>query len=173
MNFGRYRFTLLYVALIPLINWAFAHTHFFTLPDGGTWSPFSIVVGLILIVRDFSQREIGHWVFIPLMIGCFLSYYLAAPIIALASATAFLVSEVVDWIVFTYTKARLSTRVLVSATIAIPIDSVIFLTGAEQAVPGIFSWWTLGTMLTSKMLGAIVVYYMLRVREREEVIRVR
>jgi len=164
--FWRHKFSLLYLVLIPLVNWAFGNTPLFTLPDGGKWSPFSIVVGLILVVRDFAQREIGHYVFIPLMMGVVLSYFMAPPIIAIASACAFLVSESIDWAIFTFTRAPLSLRVLLSSVVGSAADSVVYLSGASFAVPGIFSWWTLGTMLASKFSGAVVVFYMLRRRER-------
>lgn len=164
--FWRHKFSLLYMILIPLVNWAFGNTPIFTLPDGGKWSPFSIVVGLILVVRDFAQREIGHYVFVPLMVGVVLSYFMAPPIIAMASAAAFLVSETIDWGVFTYTRAPLSLRVLLSSVVGSVADSLVYLTGANFAVPGIFSWWTLGTMLASKFSGALVVFFLLRRRER-------
>lgn len=164
--FGRHKFSFLYLALIPLVNWAFGNTPIFTLPDGGKWSPFSIVVGLILVVRDFAQREIGHWVFVPLIIGVVISYFMAPPIIAIASAAAFLVSESIDWLIFTFTRAPLSRRVLMSSVIGSIADSLIYLSGAQMVIPGIFSWWTLGAMLVSKFSGALVVFTMLRRRER-------
>jgi len=161
----RYKYSLIYVMLVPLINWAFAHTPFYKLPDGGDWSPFSILVGMVLVVRDFSQREIGHYVFVPLVIGVALSFWLAAPGIAIASASAFLVSELADWAVYTFTRLPLSTRVLLSSLMGVPIDTLIFLTIAELSVPGIFSVWTMGSMLVSKIIGAIFVFFWLRQRE--------
>jgi uncharacterized PurR-regulated membrane protein YhhQ (DUF165 family) len=160
-----YKFSLLYLILIPLVNWAFGNTPIFTLPDGGKWSPFSVIVGLILVVRDFAQREIGHYIFVPLCIGVVISYFMAPPIIAIASAVAFLASESIDWGIFTFTRAPLSVRVLFSSIVGSIADSVIYLSGAELQVPGIFSWWTLATMLLSKFSGALVVSFMLRRRE--------
>ncbi len=160
----RYRFTLLYLLLIPFVNWAFSWTPLVALPDGGMWSPFSIAVGLILVVRDFAQREIGQYIFIPLLIGVAISFAMAPAEIAAASGIAFLVSELVDWALYTFTKKPLSTRVMVSSLASAPVDSIIYLSGANMAIPGLFSWWTLGTMIASKLLGAYVVYVMLKRR---------
>ena len=162
----RIKFSLLYLVLIPLVNWAFGNTPIFTLPDGGKWSPFSVVVGLILVVRDFAQREIGQYIFIPLLIGVVVSFQMAPITIAAASATAFFTSETIDWAIFTFTRAPLSVRVLASSVVGGIVDSVVYLTGAEMEVPGIFSWWTLGTMLLSKFSGMLVVFWLLRRRER-------
>ncbi|MDX2112488.1 MAG: VUT family protein [Alphaproteobacteria bacterium] len=161
-----YRFTLLYLLLIPLVNWAFSWTPLVALPDGGMWSPFSIAVGLILVVRDFAQREIGQYIFIPLIIGVAISFLMAPPEIAAASGIAFFVSELVDWALYTFTKKPLSTRVMISSLASAPVDSIIYLSGANMAIPGLFSWWTLGTMIISKLLGAYVVYRILRKKEQ-------
>lgn len=159
------KWTLIYIALIPLVNWAFSWTPLYDLPDGGQWSPFSIVVGLVLVFRDFAQREIGHFIFLPLVIGVAISFTMAPPQIAAASAIAFLFSEAVDWAMFTFTKKPLSARVMISSIAGAPVDSIIYLTGANMAFPGLFSWWTLGTMIASKLIGAYVVYRMLKKRE--------
>lgn len=161
----RLRWTFLYILLIPLVNWAFSWTPLYTLPDGGKWSPFSLVVGLVLVFRDFAQREVGHYIVVPLMIGVAISFAMAPPQIALASAAAFLVSEAVDWAIYSFTKKPLSTRVMLSSLAGAPVDSIIYLTGANMAFPGLFSWWTLATMIASKLLGAYVVYKVIKRKE--------
>jgi queuosine precursor transporter len=165
----RYRWTLVYILLIPLVNWAFSWTPLFALPDGGKWSPFSLVVGLILVFRDFAQQEIGHFIFMPLAVGVAISFAMAPPQIALASGVAFLFGESVDWLIFTITKKPLSGRILYSCAASVPVDSVIYLTGANHVIPGLFTWWMLGTMIVSKMVGAVVVFYMIRNRERRSI----
>lgn len=161
----RLRWTFLYILLIPLVNWAFSWTPLYTLPDGGKWSPFSLVVGLVLVFRDFAQREVGHYIVVPLMIGVAISFAMAPPQIALASAAAFLVSEAVDWAIYSFTKKPLSARVMLSSLAGAPVDSIIYLTGANMAFPGLFSWWTLATMIASKLLGAYVVYKVIKRKE--------
>jgi uncharacterized PurR-regulated membrane protein YhhQ (DUF165 family) len=161
----KFRWTLLYIILIPFVNWAFSWTPIIDLPDGGKWSPFSLVVGLILVFRDFAQQEVGHFIFLPLAIGVAISFEMAPPQIAMASGIAFLFGEGVDWLIFTFTKAELSKRVLYSSFASVPVDSVIYLSGANQVMPGIFTWWMFSTMVISKMVGAVAVYYLIRQRE--------
>lgn len=158
-------FTFLYMALIPLVNWSFAHVPTVPMPDGGAWSPMAVVTGLVLVVRDFAQREIGHWIFVPLLIGIALSFAMAPPQIALASAAAFGVSELTDWAIFTFTKRPLSQRVLLSSGISAPLDSAVFWFLASLAVAGVFTWSTVLTAIASKLAGCYVVYLLLKRRE--------
>lgn len=160
-----WRWVYVYVALIPLVNWSFAHVPTVPMWDGGAWSPMAIVTGLILVVRDFAQREVGHWIFIPLLIGVAISFAMAPPAIALASALAFAISEVVDWLVFTVSKRPLSQRVLLSSAIGAPMDSMGFWYLASLSVAGVFTWSTILTAIASKMLGAYVVYRILKRKE--------
>lgn len=158
-------FALGYLLLIPLVNWSFAHVPTVPMPDGGAWSPMAIVTGLILVVRDFAQREVGHWIFIPLLIGIALSFGMAPPQIALASAAAFGVSETVDWFIYTVSKRPLSQRVLHSSALSAPLDSAVFWFLASLAVPGVFTWSTVITAIASKLAGTYVVYVILKRRE--------
>ena len=156
-----------YVLLIPLVNWGFANIPTVPMPDGGNWAPMAIVTGLILVVRDFAQREISHYILLPLMIGLGLSYFMAPAEIALASGIAFGVSEMVDYIVYTTSNRPLSERVLISSSLSAPIDSALFLLIANMAIPGVFTWSTLMTSVASKILGAYVVYRLLKRREKK------
>lgn len=127
----------------------------------------AIVTGLILVVRDVAQREVGHAIFLPWVIGITVSFFMAPPEIALASAAAFAISEFIDWAIFTVTKRPLSQRILWSCTASAPIDSLVFLVGANVAIPGIFSWLTLATSIASKLSGTFVIYLLLKRRERK------
>lgn len=153
-------FTALYVALMPLINWAFAGIDTIPIPanlGGGEWHPFTIVTGLVLVVRDFAQREIKNWVLAAMLVGLALSTLTAWPVIVLASGVAFLISETADWAVYTFTKRPLSQRILISSAVSAPIDQVAFIGLAAFVVPGIFAWGTIVTGIVSKLLGAYVV----------------
>ena len=125
----------------------------------------AIVTGLILVVRDLAQREVGHAIFVPWVIGIAISFYMAPPEIALASAAAFAISECIDWAIFTITKRPLSKRILWSCGASAPVDSLVFLLGANVAIPGIFSWLTLVTSVISKLGGTYGVYLLLKRRE--------
>lgn len=155
----------MYVVLIPLVNWSFAHVPTLAIAGGGLWSPMAIVTGLILVFRDFAQREVGHYIFIPLLIGLAISYAMAPAAIALASSAAFAISELVDWAIYSFTKKPLSKRVLISSAASAPLDTAIFWYGASMVEPGVFHWATLITAIASKMVGALVVYAILKHRE--------
>jgi queuosine precursor transporter len=163
------RWTALYVGLMPVINWAFAGID--TLPiaedfGGGSWHPFTVITGLVLVVRDFAQREIKHWIFAAMIVGLALSTLTAWPVIVVASGVAFLISETADWAVYTFSNRPLSQRIMVSSLISAPIDQVVFIWLASQVVDGIFAWGTILTGIVSKLLGAWVVSRIVAAQER-------
>lgn len=164
------RWTALYVGLMPLINWAFAGINTIPIPDGlggGEWHPFTIVTGLVLVVRDFAQREIKHWIFGAMIVGLALSTLTAWPVIVVASGVAFLVSETADWAVYTFTKRPLSQRIIISSLVGAPLDQVMFIGLASLVVPGIFAWGTILTGIISKLIGAYIVSRIVAAQERK------
>ncbi len=163
------RWTALYVGLMPVINWAFAGISTIPIPDdlgGGSWHPFTVVTGLVLVVRDFAQREIKHWIFAAMVAGLALSTLTAWPVIVVASGVAFLVSETVDWAVYTFSNRQLSQRILISSCISAPVDQVLFIGLASFVVPGIFAWGTILTGVASKLVGAYIVSRVVAAQER-------
>ena len=155
-----FRFTLLYVALIVAVNYGFSVVPLVKLPDGTMWPPMSLVVGFIFVVRDFAQREIGHKVLLAMLVGAALSYVMADPYVAIASAAAFLVSELADWLVYSLTKRPLSQRIIYSSLLSAPLDSAVFLFAIQH-----FSIVGVITMTASKLVGAAIVWWMIRRRE--------
>lgn len=172
------KYTLLYILLIPFINWSFTWAPMVNLPGLAAWAfnPVTIVTGLVLVVRDFSQREIGHEVLLAMAIALALTALFAGKELALASGLAFAISELVDWAMFTFTKLKLSTRVLASSALAAPIDTTLFLYGAEklreaQIAAGdvdVMAQQLTGPNITmsiiGKMFGAIVIWWLIRQR---------
>jgi queuosine precursor transporter len=161
--------TALYVGLMPLINWAFAGIDTIAIPEnlgGGAWHPFTIVTGLVLVVRDFAQREIKHWILGAMVVGLALSTLTAWPVIVVASGVAFLISETADWAVYTFTKRPLSQRILISSAVGAPIDQIAFIGLASLVVPGIFAWGTILTGIISKLIGAYIVSRIVARQER-------
>ena len=156
----KYLNSVAYVLHIVLVNWLFTVVPLVELPGGTMWPPVSLLVGFIFVARDFAQREVGHWVLALMAIGVMLSYFMASPQVALASATAFLISELLDWAVYTYTKRPLSERILYSSVLGTPVDSIVFLT-----MLGYFSIVGAAAMTVSKLLGAFVVWWLIRKRE--------
>ncbi len=169
-----------YVALIPFLNWSFGVISEFPIlaandafPKGVSLHPMTMVTGMVFVVRDFVQREMGHRVLLLMAMAVAWSFYYSWPVIALASGIAFAVSESVDWLLFSFTKYRLSTRILLSSALAAPVDTTIFLYGADLAKqmelglePGnslhIANWIV---FIIGKMVGAVVVSHLIRRRE--------
>lgn len=154
------KFTALYVALIVTVNYAFTVVPLVKLPDGTMWPPVALLVGFVFVARDFAQREIGHKVLLAMLVGVAISYFMANPFVATASAAAFLISELVDWAVYSFTKRPLSQRVLLSSLAGAPVDSAVFLGGI-----GLLSPVGVTAMTASKLLGALIVWWMIRRRE--------
>jgi uncharacterized PurR-regulated membrane protein YhhQ (DUF165 family) len=123
--------------------------------------PAMLVVGVVFVLRDFSQREIGHFVVAAMLAGGAISYFTAAPAVALASVAAFLLSETVDWLVYTITRRPLSERILYSSAVGVPVDTFAFL-----RLIGITDGGTvvLGSLI--KMVAAVLFWWGLRRRER-------
>lgn len=134
------------------------------IPGLAKWAfnPVTVVTGLVLVVRDFAQREIGHEVLIAMMIALGLTFVTSGAELALASGAAFLISELVDYAMFTFTKYKLSTRVLLSSAIAAPIDTTAFLFGASFIRDGQFSAANIIMSIGGKMAGAFVVWWLIR-----------
>ena len=146
---------LIYVVSIVAVNWLFT-----VIPPIGIWQPTSVIVGLTFIFRDMAQRKIGHWVLPVMLVGGAISYVMADPFVAIASVSAFLISEGVDWMVYTFTKRPLRDRILWSSAVGTPIDSIVF-----TAMIGILSPLNVVVMTVSKMIGAVVVWFSLRNKE--------
>lgn len=172
----------IYVALIPFLNWSFGIIPEFQVAapsDQGMFSsgvslhPMTMVTGMVFVVRDFVQREMGHRVLLVMAMAVAWSFYYAWPVIALASGIAFAVSESVDWLLFTFSKYRLSTRILLSSALAAPVDTTVFLYGADLAKqmqlglePGnSLHMWNWIVFVIGKMVGAVIVSAIIRRRE--------
>lgn len=155
-------FTLaVYVALIAGVNWLFDVTPLVNLPGGEVWSPAALVVGFVFVVRDFAQRQVGHYVLLGMLAGIVISWLMASPQLALASAIAFAVGETADWALYSLTKKPFSQRILLSSLLGAPLDSLVFL-----SLIGISSFVGVLVMSLSKLAGALVVFLLVRMRER-------
>jgi len=157
-----------YVASILLVNWLFAPAQL--VPGVTVWgSPWgdlylaNIVVGLVFVLRDYAQRAIGHYVLLATALAGLITYGLVDPAIAVASVTAFILSEMTDWGVYSFTHRPLQTRILLSSLIAVPLDTVVFQYLAGYLTPAAFA-----TEVLSKALGVAIVWYILKLRVGNE-----
>ncbi|OKI26138.1 VUT family protein [Streptomyces sp. CB03911] len=130
-----------YIATIPAANMAV--THFGVVPVGlGYLAPAGVyLVGIALVLRDLARETAGRWpVAAAVLVGAALSYWLASPALATASAAAFALSEGLDFMVYEPLRKRgLLTAMVVSNLVGMLADSLVFLTlafGSLQFLPG-------------------------------------
>jgi queuosine precursor transporter len=155
-----------YVAFIVLVNWLFIPdnliegvTQWSTNTWMGTLYLANIIVGFVFVLRDYAQREIGHKVLVATVLAGLPVWWLAGPGLAVASLTAFALSETVDWAVYSFTKRPLQSRILWSALMSVPVDTLAFQNLAGYLTPAAFV-----TEVLSKAVGVAVVWYLLRLR---------
>lgn len=129
---------LAFAATIPLANWMIGNIGYQFEPGGphvipvwpGIYAPSGvIVIGAALVLRDLVQRAAGVPVaVIAIVAGAGLSLLFAEPSLALASAAAFLLSELVDLAVYTpLARRRLALAVALSGVAGAAVDSALFL----------------------------------------------
>jgi len=161
-----------YVASIPLANYAIQHwgTQPFpggphTIPVGfGYEAPSGVLfIGFALVARDVVQRTYGRLAAVGAIgAGAVLSYAIA-PSLAWASAAAFLLGELADFVVYTPLADRqLHVAVLASGAVGAVVDSLVFL----QVAFGSTAFWQGNTIGKVAMSVAALPFvgYMRRLR---------
>jgi uncharacterized PurR-regulated membrane protein YhhQ (DUF165 family) len=88
-----------------------------------------LMIGVALVLRDLVQRRLGvRYSVGAVVLGAVLSSIYSPPALVLASALAFLVSELSDMAVYTPLARRgLVAAVVASSAVGLVVDSVIFL----------------------------------------------
>jgi queuosine precursor transporter len=129
---------VLFALTIPVANWMIGHVGTVCPPQSpclipvapGLMAPSGVVmIGLALVLRDLVQRRLGLVAaFGAILLGAALSAFLAPPSIVVASAAAFLLSEMADLFVYTPLQRRGFLRaVLLSSLVGLLVDSAVFL----------------------------------------------
>jgi hypothetical protein len=135
---------------IPAANWLIGHAGTVCVPQGpclipvapGLMAPSGVLmIGLALVLRDLVQRRLGFlWAAGTILAGAALSALLAPPALVLASAVAFLLSELADLGVYTpLQRHRFMAAVIASSLVGLVIDSAVFLYlafGSLDYLPG-------------------------------------
>jgi uncharacterized PurR-regulated membrane protein YhhQ (DUF165 family) len=133
-----FAFLAAYIACIPLANWLIGNVGTVCAPQGpclvpvapGLMAPSGVLlVGLALVLRDLVQRRLGiGYALGAIAAGAALSGILAPLPLVFASTTAFLLSELVDFGVYTPLQKRgLTIAVLASSVVGLVADSIVFL----------------------------------------------
>ena len=168
-------FLVLFCLTIPAANWMIGHVGTVCAVNGpclvpvapGIMAPSGVLmVGAALVLRDLVQRRLGVEFGIgAIAAGSAISAGLAPPSLVIASAIAFLLSELADFAVYTpLARRRLVIAVVASSTVGLIIDSIVFLWlafGSLEFLPGqiIGKFWMV-------LLAVPFVAYMRRRDER-------
>lgn len=137
-------YLIAYAACIPIANWMIGHVGAGCTPPGPClvpvfpWGPGGhpmmapsgvTMIGLALVLRDLVQRRLGRVAaLLAIVAGAALSGAIAPPALVMASASAFLLSELADFAVYTPLQKRgFVVAVLVSSLVGLVADSLLFL----------------------------------------------
>lgn len=131
-------YLILFTLCIPAANWMLGNVGTVCPPDSpcllpvapGIMAPSGVLMaGLALVLRDLVQRRLGKgWALVAIFIGAALSYLLAPPQLVVASTLAFLLSELIDFAVYTpLQERRMVLAVVLSSAVGLVVDSVVFL----------------------------------------------
>lgn len=123
--------------------------------------------GLTFILRDLLQDSAGKAVTVGvILLGAGLSFALASPFIALASAAAFALAELADLAVYTPLRKRGYIRAAVASNIVgALVDTVVFLTIAGFPLQQAFAGQMTGKLaLTALAVLAVAAYRLRRVQ---------
>lgn len=131
-------FLAAYIACIPIANWLIQHVGTVCPPNGpclipvapGLMAPSGVLMaGLALVLRDLVQRRLGvAYGLAAIGAGTALSAALAPAPLVIASAVAFLLSELADFAVYTPMQKRgLVLAVAASSFVGLVADSLLFL----------------------------------------------
>lgn len=156
---------IVYASSIPLAN--ILIENYGPVPVGfSLLAPAGVfAAGLAFTARDLLQRWAGKaWSLAAIVAGVLLSLLLADPRLALASAVAFGLSELMDMAAYTALARRTFTgAVLISNALGLVVDSIVFLSlafGSLAFLPGQIvgkAWMT---------LAALVILIPVRMRTR-------
>ena len=155
-----------FAATVPVANWLIGNFGVFCVPDGPCLVPVApdlvapsgvLVIGIALVLRDAIHSRLGvRWMFAAVALGGILSFTVAPPALAVASMTAFLISEGFDAAVYArLVERRPALAVLASGIAGAAVDSVVFVSlafGSLDYVGG----QTVGKLWASAAVAAAV-----------------
>ena len=143
-------FLALFCLTIPAANWMIGHVGTTCIANGPCVVPVApsvmapsgvLMIGAALVLRDLVQRRLGiEFGIAAIAAGAAISAGLAPAALVLASATAFLLSELADFAVYTpLARRRLVLAVVASSLVGLVVDSIVFLWlafGSLEFLPG-------------------------------------
>lgn len=150
-----------YIGSIIVANWMTTTLGLVPIGFGLAVTAGTFAAGAALLLRDAVQVALGKVaVFAAIVAGIAVSYIVADPFIAIASAVAFAASEFVDFAVFTpLRKNSIARAVLVSSIVSAPVDTVLFLQIAGFGV----TWQAVvGQFIVKTAMAGLVAFYLFR-----------
>lgn len=162
---------VLFAATIPAANWLIGNVGTTCVPDGpclipvgfGLMAPSGVLmIGLALVLRDWVHELAGwRWAMVAVLIGGILSLAVSPPFLAVASATAFIFSEMADLAVYAKLRERgKALAVMTSQIVGAALDSALFVWIAFGSLD-----FSAGTTLAKLYAGAAVAaFLMIRAR---------
>lgn len=129
MSRHRWLSLVAYIGSIVIANWMTARFGLVPVGFGLLVTAGTFAAGFALVTRDWVQVTFGRRVVLAaIVVGALLSALTSSRALAVASGLAFLVSELVDFGVFTPVRRRsLAGAVLLSSVVSAPVDTVLFL----------------------------------------------
>lgn len=150
-----------FVASIIAANWLTNTFGLVPIGFGLLVTAGTFAAGFALIARDGVQLTSGpYWTLAAIIFGAALSAVTSTPSIAIASGIAFLVSELVDFAVFTPIRKRsVALAVITSSVVSAPIDTVLFL---QLAGFGVTWQAVVGQFIVKTVIAGIATAYFMR-----------
>jgi uncharacterized PurR-regulated membrane protein YhhQ (DUF165 family) len=167
-------FLVLFCLTIPAANWMIGHVGTVCVQNGPCLVPVApgivapsgvLMVGAALVLRDLVQRRLGVEFGIGAIVaGAAISAGLAPTSLVLASAAAFLLSEVADFAIYTpLARRRLVAAVIASSTAGLVVDSIVFLWLAFGSLEFLF-----GQIVGKLWMVLLAIPFVIWIRRRDE-----
>lgn len=152
-----------FVATVLAANYATTTWGMVPVGLGLTATAGTYFAGLSFVLRDTVQDTGGRWLVLAAIVaGAALSYAIAAPAIATASAAAFAIAETVDLAIYTPLRSRGYLRAALASNLAgSVVDTVVFLAIAGF---GVTTLAVTGQVLAKMTVTALVVLLVLALR---------
>ncbi len=170
-------FLFLFCLTVPVANWMIGHVGTACVPNGPCLIPVApklmapsgvLMIGIALVLRDLVQRRLGvRFAVAAIVIGTALSVIVAPISLVVASASAFLLSELADLAVYTpLARKRMVAAVIASSMVGLVVDSIVFLWLAFGSLE-----YLAGQVVGKAWMVLLSIPFVVLLRRRDEKIR--
>lgn len=147
-----------FLATILAANYATTRYGLIPVGFGQVATAGTYLAGLAFVLRDAVQDTVGRWWTLAVIaVGAVLSFLVAVPFIALASAAAFLLSETADFLIYTPLRERGYIRAAVASNVVgAVVDTLVFLAVAGFAIREAFAGQMIGKLTVTVAVVLVV-----------------